>query len=98
MLDHTFHADAIRLGYPRWATIPFGDRPEGVQPPARPYVGCAARILRYVAKQPTGLCFLNKAFLLPRLGRCLVDGSYARGAYWLLLRAVYLAQLEAVMA
>lgn len=91
---HQFHTDAIALGYPEAAGIPYSVNN------ARPAV---ARLFNWVAalemgcygvRQPQRL--LTRNFLMPRIARALLDPRDAKSVRPLLTDMVYLMQLEAL--
>ena len=96
LVDQNFHTDTIRYAYPEYAHLPFAETT-----PGKDYAATYRHYAREVAVQllstrSSGL--LRRAFVLPRLARCLVDANYSPSAKWLGTSSIYLMQLERVSA
>jgi asparagine synthase (glutamine-hydrolysing) len=91
-LDHTFHAEAIRRAYPRFAHVPYADK-NAPGTDERSHLRGFGRELawRMLGKRPPRM--MRTAFLLPRLASCVLSGRHSP---WYLVLATYLNQLEVI--
>jgi len=90
-VDHTFHTDAINLGFPQHRDLPYaGKPPEGILSWRQ-----SGRIVLELLRTAfaTGNHVVDKGFLVPRLTRALLDPGYRPSLQWLAQFTVYLEQL-----
>ena len=92
-LDHTFHDEAIRRGYPEFADIPYEDK-NVPGPGDRSHMTRFGRELAWQMLGKRRPRLMRTAFLLPRLTLCLLS---ERHPPWYLILATYLNQLEVMV-
>lgn len=93
--DHSFHTAAIARAYPEFNNVPYSRRISS-QRYGRAALVRLTRNLANFAWRRRGTDILSRAFLTPRLLRCMVDPSYARTAAWMAPLAIYLLQIESL--
>jgi asparagine synthase (glutamine-hydrolysing) len=94
-LDGGFHGDAIARAFPAVAAIPYApnDRTSAERDAGRHYRRFGLDLLRSVA--PARSRSVRTSYLLPRLGRCLLDPTYAHSVMSFGPLVLYLLELEA---
>jgi asparagine synthase (glutamine-hydrolysing) len=93
LVDHEFHADAIRRAYPSAANVPYAPKPEPTSRGSTALTKFSRQMLAYAIKRASSGT-VRHAYLWPRLMRCLVDREYAGSAEWLWRGALYLWALQ----
>lgn len=93
LVDHQFHTDAIRAGYPAHAGLPFEEK-ERPGPAGGPYFRRIAFETAAYLRQKRASGLVRRGFLLPRLAHLAAVPRFpARQAWWIRV-ALYLLQLE----
>ena len=96
LVEHDFHSEAIRRGFPKYAGIPYSVKPASF---VHDKNHCRQFALEVATNSLTRKCsFLRKSFLLPRLFRSLFDPSYVSAVLWLGPFAIYLFQLDELVS
>lgn len=97
LIDRDFHKRTIRAAYPRFAGIPFSEISYPVADSAKPYTRYARDLARSLLRSsPRRPSMFRKAYVVPRLTRCLVEPRYALATAWLPQAVVYLSQLDMI--
>lgn len=97
VLDHTLHNDTIARAFPKVANIPYAKKPGARKGGFREFRHFATDVARFGLRR-RGSSWLSYSYLLPRLGRCLIDPTYSSSILWLGPITMYMLQLEAAQA
>lgn len=97
VLDHTLHNDTIARAFPKVANIPYAKKPGTRKGAFKEFRHFAIDVAKFGLRR-RGSSWLSYSYLLPRLGRCLIDPAYSSSILWLGPITTYMLQLEAVQA
>ena len=93
MLDHNFHDETIHRAFPQYAHIPFGPKGGPLNLSSQRARQLTWEFAKFLSATPRSEC-ISYSYLLPRIGRCLLDSRYSPSILWMGLSSLYILQLE----